>query len=56
MVLVNLTVNGSGDLFMLVLLDGLVHDGRGNLLVDGGVMVTRLVPGDSMMSAIVRRG
>jgi hypothetical protein len=41
-ILVNLLVNGRGVLLVLLLLDGLVLDGRGNLLVDGGVVVTSL--------------
>jgi hypothetical protein len=43
-VLVNLTVNGSGDLLMSRRLDGFLHDSGGNLLVDGGIMMTSLVP------------
>ena len=44
-VLVNLLVNGGLELLVLGAVDGLVDDGRGDLLVDGGVMVTRLGPG-----------
>jgi len=43
-VLVNLFVDGSQDLLVLGLVDGLVEDGRCNTLVDGGVMVTGLGP------------
>ena len=39
-VLVNLLVNGSVDLLVLVRLDRLVVDSRGNRLVDGCVVVT----------------
>jgi len=42
-VLVDLTVNGCGDLLMSRRLDSLLHDGGGYLLVDGGIMVTSLV-------------
>jgi hypothetical protein len=42
-VLVNLLVYRGVDLLMLVGLDDLVGDGRGNSLVDRGVVVTRLV-------------
>jgi hypothetical protein len=42
-VLVNLLVYRSVDLLMLVRLDGLVSDSRGNGLVHGGVVVTRLL-------------
>ena len=44
MVLVDLTVDGGGGLLMTVLGDVLVHDGWGDLLVDGGVMMTCLAP------------
>ena len=44
MVLVNLTVDGSGSLFVTLLDDSLVHNCRSNFLVNGGVMVTSLVP------------
>lgn len=54
-VLVHLTVDGGLNFLMTCLLDGLVHDGRGNPLVNGGVMVTRLVPKDGMMSVTVLR-
>lgn len=54
-VLVDLTVNGSLDLLMAGLLNSLVHNGWGNLLVDGGVMFTRLVPKDPMMSVLFLR-
>jgi len=43
-VLVDLTVNGSLSLLVLVLEDSLVHNGRSNLFVDCGVMVTSLGP------------
>jgi len=43
-VLVNLFVNGSEDLLVLGLVDGLVEDGGCDTLVDGGVMVTGLSP------------
>ena len=52
MVLVDLTVDGGGGLLMTVLGDVLVHDGWGDLLVDGGVMVTCLVPVSECQSAI----
>ena len=42
-ILVNLLVYSSVDLLMLVRLDGLVDDSRGNSLMDCGVVVTRLV-------------
>lgn len=41
-VLVHLTVNGSGRLFMAVLRDGLIHDSWCDSLVDGGVMLSGL--------------
>lgn len=41
-VLVNLLVDGGDVLLVLLLLDGLVLDGRSDLLVDGGVVLTRL--------------
>ena len=44
MVLVNLAVDGSGSLFVTLLDDSLVHNCGSNLLVNGGVMVTSLVP------------
>ena len=44
MVLVDLTVNGGGDLLMTVLGDVLVDYGRGDRLVNGGVIVASLVP------------
>lgn len=44
MILVDLTVNGSGGLLMTVLLDFLVHDSGSNLFVHSGVMVTSFVP------------
>jgi len=43
-VLVDLLVDGSLDLLVLGAVDGLVKNSRGNLLVDGGVMVTSLGP------------
>lgn len=43
-VLVHLTVDGGLDVLMAVLGDFLLNDGRSDLLVDGGVMVTGLVP------------
>lgn len=43
-VLVNLLVDGSGDLLMLGLVDGLVKDCGCNTLVDSGVVVTGLGP------------
>ena len=49
-VLVNLFVDGSEDLLVLGLVDGLVEDGRCDTLMDGGVMVTSLGPGE-----VVRR-
>lgn len=45
-VLVHLTVNGGLSFFMANLCDLLVHNGRCHFLVDGGVMVTSLVPGE----------
>ena len=44
MVLMDFTVDGGRGLFVTLLDDVLVHDGGSNLLVDGGVMVTSLVP------------
>ena len=44
MVLVDLTVDGSGGLLVTLLDDVLVDDGGSNLFVDSGVMVTSLVP------------
>lgn len=44
MVLVDLTIDGSRGLLVTLLNDGLVHDGGSNLLVNGGVVVTSLVP------------
>lgn len=41
-VLVNLLVDGGDVLLVLLPLDGLVLDGRGDLLVNGGVVLTRL--------------
>lgn len=41
-VLVNLLVDGGGSLFVLATLYSLVGDRRGDLLVDGGVMLARL--------------
>jgi len=41
-VLVDLLVDGGLDIFVLGAVDGLVGDGRGDLLVDGGVMVAGL--------------
>lgn len=43
-ILVDLTVDGGGGLFVTVLGDILLHYSRGDLLVDGGVIVTGLVP------------
>lgn len=43
-VLVNLLVNGGLDVLVLGTVDGLVGHGRGNLLVNGGVVVARLRP------------
>lgn len=40
-ILVNLLVDSGSVLLVLGLLDGLVLNGRGDLLVDGGVVVTR---------------
>ena len=53
-VLVHLLVNGGADLLVLSAVDGLMSDGWGNLLVDGGVMVTRLVHevGDSCLCGV----
>jgi hypothetical protein len=41
-VLVNLLVDGGDILLVLLPLDGLVLDGRGDLLVDGGIVLSRL--------------
>lgn len=41
-VLVDLPVNGSSDILVTVLVDGLVGNCRGSSLVDGGVVVTGL--------------
>ena len=46
MVLVDLAVNGSGGLLMAGLGNGLVGNCGGDLLVDSGVMVTSLGPGE----------
>lgn len=43
-VLVNLLVDGGSNLLMLSGDDGLVHDGRGDGLVDGRVILARLGP------------
>lgn len=43
-VLVHLTIDGSRSLFMTVLADLLIHDCRSDLLMDSGVMMTRLRP------------
>lgn len=45
-VLVHLTVDGGLSFFMANLFDRLVHNGRRHFLVDGGVMVTCLVPNE----------
>lgn len=42
MVLVDLLVDHSLDVFVLVLVNSLVDDGGSNSFVDGGVMVTSL--------------
>ena len=44
MVLVNLTVDGRGSFLMTVFGNVLVHNGWGHLFVNGGIMMTRLVP------------
>ena len=44
MVLVDLTIDGSGGLLVTLLDDVLVDDGGSNLFVNSGVMVTSLVP------------
>jgi len=44
-VLVHLFVDGRLHVLVLRAVDGLVGDGRGDLLVDGGVIVARLGPG-----------
>ena len=49
-VLVNLLVDRRLDVLVFSAVDGLVSDGRGNLLVDGGVVMARLGP-----AAIVSR-
>lgn len=43
-VLMDLTVNGSGGLLMMLLSDVLIYNSGGNFLVDSGVMVTSLGP------------
>ena len=48
MVLVHLAINGSLSLLMALLDDLFVHNGGCNLLVDGGVMVTSLLPKQDM--------
>ena len=44
MVLVDLTVDGRRGLLVACLGDGLIDDSGGDILVHGGVMVTRIVP------------
>ncbi len=44
MVLVDFTVDGGGGFFMTSLGNCLVDDARGNLLMDGGVMMTSFMP------------
>ena len=44
-ILMNFTVNGRGGFLMTVFGDVFIHDSGSNFLVDGGVMVTRFVPG-----------
>ena len=44
-ILVDLTVNGGLSLFMLVFMNAFLLDRRIDLLVDGGVMFSGLVPG-----------
>lgn len=44
MVLMNFTVDGGLGLFVTLLDHLLLHDCRGNLLMNGGVMVTSFVP------------
>ena len=46
MILMNLAIDGSLDLLMTTLLDGLLHDGRSNLLMHGRIVVTGLGPTD----------
>jgi hypothetical protein len=55
-VLVNLLVDGSLDLLVLLELVGLVDNSGGNLLVDGGVVVTRLGPGLKSASGMEGKG
>lgn len=43
-ILVDFTVDGSGGLLMTVLGDALIDYGRGDNLVDGGVIMTGLAP------------
>ena len=50
MVLVDLSVNGSLSLLMTVLANFLIHDGGSHLLMDGGVMVTSLLPRQESVS------
>jgi len=54
-VLMNLTIDGSGSLFVLVFRDVLVDNGGGDLLVDCGVIVTSLAPTESAMSVYMSR-
>ncbi len=44
MVLMNLTVDGSGGLLMVVFDDLLIHHGGSDLFVDSGLMMSCLVP------------
>jgi len=54
-VLVHLFVDGSLHVLVLRAVDGLVRDGRGDLLVDGGVIVAGLGPGDVSAGSVERR-
>ena len=53
-VLVHLLVDGGLNLLVLGALDGLVHNGRGDLFVDGGVVVTRLGPEKMLVRGTAR--
>lgn len=56
MILVDLTIDGCLSFLVLVLDDGFVHNGRGNLFVDGGVMMTSFGPGQWLSVTNLRRG
>ena len=54
-VLVHLFVDGSLHVLVLRAVDGLVSDGRGDLLVDGGVIVAGLGPGEVSVRSLETR-